>query len=110
MSGVLWVGVWVVLVLGAAVTAALLWRGLWRRVRALVAELEAAGAVVGRLEDRIAELTSPPVAPGPPALVDDAARRAVRARRDGLRAARRARSQARRDRAIARWRASGLVR
>lgn len=110
MSGVLWVVVWVVLVLGAAVSAAVLWHGLWRRVRALGAELERAGAVVGRLEERIAELTPPPEAPRLPAVVDDAAREAVRARRADLRAARRARSQRRVDRAVARWRGLGLVR
>lgn len=44
-----WVVVWTVLVVGALVGAFVLGRDLWRRFRALVAELEHASEVLGEL-------------------------------------------------------------
>jgi biopolymer transport protein ExbB/TolQ len=51
-----WVVVWVVLVLGALLGAFLLGRDLWRRFRALVAELQRASAVLGELAERASTL------------------------------------------------------
>ncbi len=51
-----WVVVWVVLVVGALVGAVLLGRDLWRRFRALVAELRRAEEVLGRLAEHASVL------------------------------------------------------
>jgi hypothetical protein len=49
---VLWFTVWTVLVLATLAGAFWLGRDLWRKGRALLAELERAGEVVGELADR----------------------------------------------------------
>lgn len=51
-----WVILWVVLVLGAVLGALWLGRDLWRRGRALLAELERASEVLGRLADQAGRL------------------------------------------------------
>jgi hypothetical protein len=59
---VLWVLVWVLLVLGAALVFFLLGRRLWRQAKALTAELGAATDRLTGLTDRLAELETAPVA------------------------------------------------
>lgn len=51
-----WVVVWSVLVVGTLVGAFVLGRDLWRRFRALVAELQEASAVLGRLAEHASTL------------------------------------------------------
>ena len=58
----LWVLVWVLLVLGAALVFFLLGRRLWRQGKALTAELGTATDRLAALTDRLAELDSAPVA------------------------------------------------
>ena len=58
----LWVLVWVVLVLAAALVFFLLGRRLWRQARALTAELGTATERLTELTDRLAELEPAPVA------------------------------------------------
>ena len=57
----LWVLVWVLLVLGAALVFFLLGRRLWRQAKALTAELGAATDRLTELTDRLAELETAPV-------------------------------------------------
>jgi hypothetical protein len=64
---VLWVLLWVLLVLGAALVFFLLGRRLWRQVKALTAELSTATDRLTELTDRLAELETAPVA-GPESL------------------------------------------
>jgi cytochrome c-type biogenesis protein CcmH/NrfG len=59
---VVWVLVWVVLVLGAALVFFVLGRRLWRQVKALTAELSTATDRLTVLTDRLAELETAPVA------------------------------------------------
>jgi len=59
---VLWVLVWVLLVLGAALLLFLLGRRLWRQAQALTAELGTATDRLTALTDRLAELETAPVA------------------------------------------------
>jgi hypothetical protein len=64
---VLWVLVWVLLVLGAALLFFLLGRRLWRQARALSAELGTATERLTELTDRLEALESAPVdLPGRP--------------------------------------------
>ena len=58
----LWVLVWVVLVLAAALVLFLLGRRLWRQARALTAELGTATDRLTELTDRLAELDPAQVA------------------------------------------------
>lgn len=58
----LWVLVWVLLVLGAALVFFLLGRRLWRQIKALTAELSTATDRLTVLTDRLAELETAPVA------------------------------------------------
>ncbi|WP_454048765.1 hypothetical protein [Cellulomonas sp. Marseille-Q8402] len=51
-----WVVVWSVLVVGTLVGAFLLGRALWRKFRALVAELHEASEVLGRLAEHASTL------------------------------------------------------
>jgi hypothetical protein len=53
---VIWVLVWLVLVLGAAVVLGLLGRDLWRRLRLLTRELGAATDRLTELTDRLSDL------------------------------------------------------
>jgi hypothetical protein len=55
---VLWFTVWTVLVLATLAGAFWLGRDLWRKGRALMAEMERAGQVVGELADRADALTA----------------------------------------------------
>ena len=57
----LWVLIWVLLVLGAALVFLLLGRRLWRQAKALTAELGAATDRLTELTDRLAELETAPV-------------------------------------------------
>ncbi|MCG7287766.1 hypothetical protein MHY85_17505 [Cellulomonas sp. ACRRI] len=52
-----WVVVWSVLVLGTLVGAFVLGRDLWRRFRALVAELQEASAVLGQLAEHVSTIS-----------------------------------------------------
>lgn len=52
----LWFAVWTTLVLGTLVGAALLGRNLWRKGKALLAELETASATLDTLQARVDEL------------------------------------------------------
>ena len=63
----LWVLVWVLLVLGAALVFFLLGRRLWRQVKALSAELSTATERLTVLTDRLAELDTAPAARAEPA-------------------------------------------
>ncbi len=98
-----WVVVWVVLVLGALAGAFLLGRDLWRRGRALVAELERASQVLGALAEHASTLAEQAQEAERAAR---AAREAVllpdpagaRARWSGLRAEARVRRERRRER------------
>ena len=103
----LWFTVWTVLVLATLAGAFLLGRDLWRQGRALLAELERAGDVVGRLAERAEELQA--AAQAQPlthhVLTDPAVHRD---RLDGLRAARaarRAQRELRHAATFSRWRA-----
>ena len=58
----LWVLIWVLLVLGAALVFFLLGRRLWRQAKALTAELGTATDRLTELTDRLAELESAPAA------------------------------------------------
>jgi hypothetical protein len=55
---VLWFTVWTVLVLATLAGAFWLGRDLWRKGKALLAELERAGQAVGALAERADELTA----------------------------------------------------
>lgn len=57
----LWVLVWVLLVLAAALVFFVLGRRLWRQVSALSAELRTATDRLTELTDRLAELETAPV-------------------------------------------------
>ena len=52
----LWVGVWVLLALGACLTFFLLGRRLWRQLKALTRELRTASAALTAVSDRLAEI------------------------------------------------------
>jgi biopolymer transport protein ExbB/TolQ len=69
-----WWVVWTVLVLAAVVGAVLLGRDLWRRFRALVAELRRAEEVLGRLAEHASTLAEQA----------QAAERAARAAREAV--------------------------
>jgi len=64
---VLWVLVWVLLVLGAALLFFLLGRRLWRQAQALTAELGTATDRLTELTDRLAELETFPTSGDEPA-------------------------------------------
>lgn len=57
----LWVLVWVLLVLGAALVFFVLGRRVWRQASALSAELRTATDRLTQLTDRLAELETAPV-------------------------------------------------
>jgi hypothetical protein len=52
----LWVGVWVLLSLGACLTFFLLGRRLWRQLKALTRELRTASDALTAVSDRLAEI------------------------------------------------------
>jgi hypothetical protein len=56
----LWVLLWLVLLLGAALVLGLLGRTLWRKAKALTAELGAASDRLSALATSINDLTDPP--------------------------------------------------
>ena len=62
----LWVLIWVLLVLGAALVFFLLGRRLWRQVKALTAELGTATDRLTELTDRLAALEPSPIARAEP--------------------------------------------
>lgn len=96
----MWWAIWTVLVLGALVVGFLLWRDLYRRGKALLAELDRAADVFGALDpDREVTLTVPV-----PASLTDV--EGARARRDAaavLMAGRRERREERRRATRERW-------
>ncbi|WP_448060734.1 hypothetical protein [Cellulomonas hominis] len=104
----LWFAVWSLLVVGTLVAAFFLARDLWRKARALLAELERASGVLAAVADRAAELAEQAEAvagadAGPDLFHD---RDELRARRDRLRRERnerRARREARHKETIAGW-------
>ena len=61
----LWVLVWVLLVLGAALVFFLLGRRLWRQAKALTAELGTATDRLTELTDRLADARDRPGGRGP---------------------------------------------
>lgn len=92
----MWFWVWTLLVVGTLVGAAFLARDLWRRARALMAELSRAGDIAGRAAERIGEAAAraSETASAPmPTLFDDmtvhyervSVQRAARAERRGVR-------------------------
>lgn len=96
-----WWPIWIVLVL--ATLALLVWLGLrlWRSAKALLAEVERAGAVLDALD---ADSADHAVAPIESELFASPERRAeLRASRSAVRAARRARRRDRFERAYATW-------
>jgi hypothetical protein len=103
----IWWLVWALLVLGALAALALTGLWLWRRVKALGAEVSAAGELGARLADAGEPPAPAPHVPGvtgDPATLDRA--RATHAR---VKAARAARRHARLERATTRWRRLRLV-
>ncbi|WP_127127631.1 hypothetical protein [Georgenia sp. SYP-B2076] len=108
----MWWLVWVVLVLGALGTAALLGLRLWRQVKALGREASGAAQLMSRLEPTgpgpgpVGGADAPHV-PGPAG--DEATLRRARADRARIKARRAALRAARLDRVQARWRAHGLA-
>jgi hypothetical protein len=105
---VLWFTVWTVLVLAALAGAFLLGRSLWRKGKALLAELERAADVVGRLAERADELTAAAQAAAPLAhdlLSDPEVHRRRLADLRERRQARRAQRAARHETTFTRWRA-----
>jgi hypothetical protein len=57
---VLWFLLWLVLVLAAAAFFAYLGRHLWRKAKAMTAELGAASHRLGKIANAISESSSPP--------------------------------------------------
>jgi hypothetical protein len=104
---VLWFTVWTVLVLATLAGAFWLGRDLWRKGKALLAELERAGEVVGALADRADALTA--AAQAQPLhhdlLTDPDVHRARLATLAAARAVRRAERQLRHTVTFTRWRA-----
>ncbi|WP_341361123.1 hypothetical protein V5H98_08605 [Georgenia sp. M64] len=103
----IWWLVWALLVLGALAALALTGLWLWRRVKALGAEVSAAGQLGARLADAGEPPATAPHVPG--VTGDPAALDRARATHRRVRAARAARRRARLERATARWRGLGLV-
>lgn len=103
----LWFSVWTFLVLATLGGAFFLGRDLWRKGKALLAEVGRAGDLAGAFATRTDELTAAAQVPAPTHdLLSD--RAVALARRDELRAerdARRVTRRARHDRTIAGWRA-----
>ena len=104
---VLWFTVWTVLVLATLAGAFWMGRDLWRKGKALMAELEHAGALAEQLSDRADELTAAArtAAPTHDVLDDPAEHRARLEELHAGRAARRAERTARHAVTHARWRA-----
>jgi hypothetical protein len=104
---VLWFTVWTVLVLATLAGAFWLGRDLWRKGRALLAELERAGQVVGELAERADALTA--AAQAQPlhhdVLTDPDVHRARLGALRAARALRRAERQLRHTATFARWHA-----
>jgi hypothetical protein len=103
---VLWFTVWTVLVLATLAGAFWLGRDLWRKGRALAAELERAAGVVGTMADRSEQLTAAAVAQAPThdLLSDPDLHRARLGELRDVRAARRVARAARHDATFTRWR------
>ena len=104
---VLWFTVWTVLVVATLAGALWLGRDLWRKGKALLAELERAGEVVGALADRADALTAEAQAQPPhhDLLTDPEVHRARRGDLRAARAARRAERALRHADTFGRWRA-----
>ncbi|MDD9207363.1 hypothetical protein PU560_12930 [Georgenia sp. 10Sc9-8] len=108
MTGTLWFVVWAVLVAGALLVLALLMWRLWRRARALGAELQRATELTAALDDHTATLTSAgPTVPG--VVADPVTLARAHGARGRVRAARQARRGRRLARATERWRALRLL-
>ncbi|WNB84273.1 hypothetical protein [Cellulomonas sp. ATA003] len=103
----LWFTVWTVLVLATLAGAFVLGRDLWRKGRALMAELERAADVVGQLADRADALTeaAAALAPTHDLLTDPDRHRERLAELADRRAERRAARAARHSATYTRWRA-----
>jgi hypothetical protein len=103
---VLWFAVWTTLVVATLAGAALLGITLWRKAKALMAQLEATNDVLAQLQDRVAELEAlqpQPAAFEPGFLADRTERERWRTVRLSNRAARRSRRATRHAVAHARW-------
>ena len=104
---VLWFTVWTVLVLATLAGAFWLGRDLWRKGRALLAEVERAGAAFGALADR-ADALAAAAGTGPlthDLLTDPAEHHERLALLRAARDARRAERQLRHTRTFTRWQA-----
>jgi hypothetical protein len=103
---VLWFVVWTTLVVATLAGIALLGISLWRKAKALMAQMQVTNDVLAQLQDRVAELEAlqPQPAPFEPAFVADGAERERwRSVRLSNRAARRSRRATRHAIAHARW-------
>ena len=98
-----WVIVWTSLVLGTLVGAFVLGRDLWRKGRALLAELARAGEVLGAHVEAPAPAVAAPIRGG--LLTDRAGHRARVAQLRAARAVRREARQVRHERTVLGWRA-----
>ena len=103
----LWFTVWTVLVLATLAGALWLGRDLWRKGKALLAELEHVGDLVEQMADRADELTAAAEAAPPThdVLGDPDEHRARLVELRSARAVRRAERDARHAMTHARWRA-----
>ncbi|WP_298457677.1 hypothetical protein [uncultured Cellulomonas sp.] len=103
----LWFTVWSVLVVATLASAVWLGRDLWRKGRALMAELERAADVVGQMADRADELTAAAAAAagrsGHDVLTDPQRHREHLVRLRAARDARRAERRRRHTRTFTRW-------
>ncbi|HLS73163.1 MAG TPA: hypothetical protein VK046_05280 [Actinomycetaceae bacterium] len=97
---------WLVLVLAALAVFAVLGVGLWRRGKALLAELQQLGAVAERLSQITGVEPPPPVVPG--YLLAPGELSETRHRRERNLRARRLRRAERGAAAVARWQQLGL--
>ncbi|SRR5690554_1601785 len=106
----MWFVIWTVLVLGALGFFAYLGWRLWRRsVRPLLQELGNAAQVTGELAEKVAVLQEAQPEPRvtPDLFASESQREAFAQTRHDIRARRRSRADARRERAYARWRDLG---
>jgi len=103
---VLWFAIWTTLVLVTLAGASLLGLSLWRKGKALMAQMKLTEEVVAQLQDRVAELDSrqpQPAAFEPAFVADGAERERWRSVRVSNRVARRSRRVTSHAVAHARW-------
>lgn len=99
----LWALVWVTIVLGGLGTIAFLAFRLWRQAKALLAQLEASGEVLGRLTEAIEALDRTPAHLPAELVLSDERRADLHQARAEVSAARTLRRQDRAARAGAQW-------